>query len=78
MQKDLTNLKKIGPKPDSLSPLTGVANISQVVGQDTGEQSPEEGRGIIKKSCKKVLGMEKSYYRNKDKLGNLNLHHRMS
>ena len=33
---------------DSLSPLTGVANISQVVGPETGEQSLEEGRGINK------------------------------
>ena len=30
---------------DSSSPLTGVANISQVVGPDTGEQSPDKGRG---------------------------------
>ena len=30
-----------------------MANISQVVGQDTGEQSLEEGRGIKKKKKKK-------------------------
>ena len=35
---------------DSSSTLTGVANMSQVVGLDTGEQSPEEGRIIKKKS----------------------------
>ena len=35
--------------PDSLSPLTGVTHISQVVCLDTGEQSPEEGRGIKKR-----------------------------
>ena len=28
--------------------ISGVANISQVVGPDTGDQSPEEGRGIKK------------------------------
>ena len=41
---------------DSSSPLTGVANISQFVGPDTGEQSPEEGRGINKKQLIKVGG----------------------
>ena len=40
---------------DSSSPLIGVANISQVVGPDTGEQSPEEGRGINKKIIIYVL-----------------------
>ena len=35
---------------DSSSPLTGVVNISQVVGPDTGEQSPMEGRAITQKN----------------------------
>ena len=37
---------------DNLSPLTGVANLSQVVGPNTEEQSPEKGRGIKKNNNK--------------------------
>ena len=43
---------------DSLSPLNGVANKSQNIGPDTGEQSPEEGRGIKKMGIFYVLRWE--------------------